>query len=107
MPLTALPNEVLHRIVKFLYPPGHLEPPYTSRYPLSNAPLSNDYWDLVEMAFVSRRFRSIVLDSYEHFSKILPKWSREATEHEALGYLLKSTGEDVEYMEPFEDPSTP
>ena len=56
---------------------------------------------------MSRRFRSIVLDSYEHFSKILPKWSREASEHEALGYLLKSTGEDVEYMEPFEDPSTP
>ena len=58
------------------------------------------------MAFVSRRFRSIVLDSYEHFSKILPKGSREATEHRALGYLLKSTGEDDEYME-LSDPSTP
>ena len=47
------------------------------------------------MAFVSRCLRSIVLDSYEHFSKVLPKGSREATEHGALGYLLKSTGEDV------------
>lgn len=106
MPLTALPNEVLHRILNFLYPPGHLEPPYTSRYPLSQTPLSNDYWDLVQMAFVSRRFRSIVLNSYEEFSKILPKGSLEATEHGALGYLLTSTGEDVEYMELL-DPSTP
>lgn len=50
MPLAALPNEVLHRIL------GHLEPPYTSRYPRSNAPLTDAYWDLVQMAFVSRHF---------------------------------------------------
>ncbi|KAK0507003.1 hypothetical protein JMJ35_010461 [Cladonia borealis] len=106
MPLTALPNEVLHRILKFLYPPGYLELPYTSRYPLSQLYLFNEYWDLLQMAFVSRRFRSIVLESYEHFSKVLPKGSREATEHGGLGYLLTSTGEDVEYEELL-NPSTP
>ena len=67
---------------------------------------SNEYWDLVQMAFVSRRFRSLVLESFERFSKILPKGSRESTEHGALGFLLTSTGEDVEYEELL-NPSTP
>ena len=106
MPLTALPNQALHRILKFLYPQGHLEPPYTSRYPPSNAPPSDDYWDLVQMAFVSRHIRSITLDSYKHFSNFLPKGSQEATKHGALGFLLRSTGEDVEYEELL-NPSTP
>ena len=107
MPLAALPNDVLHRILKFLYPPGNLEPPYTPRYPmLSPLTFSNDYWDLVQMAFVSRRFRSIVLESYDHFSKVLPKGSRESSEHGGLGLLLTSTGEDVEYKELL-NPSTP
>ena len=106
MPLTALPNEVLHRILKFLYPPGYLDPPYTSRYPLSQMNFSNQYWDLVLMAFVSRRLGSLVLESHEHFSKVLPKWSREVIEHGAFGCLLTSTGEDVEYEELL-NPSTP
>ena len=58
------------------------------------------------MAFVSRRFRSIVLESYEHYSQVLPKGSRESTEHGGFGLLLTSTGEDVEYEELL-NPSTP
>ena len=58
------------------------------------------------MAFVSRHFRSIVLDSYKHFSNILPKGSQETIEHGSLGFLLRSTVEDVEYEE-LSNPSTP
>ncbi len=57
------------------------------------------------MALVSRRFRTIVLDSYEHFSKFIPQGSLEAKEHGAFGYILKFTCNDVEYMELL-DPST-
>ena len=107
MPLTALPDEVIHRILEFLYPRGYLEPPYTPRYPMiTRLNFSNEYWDLVQMAFVSRRFRSLVLESYERFSKNLPKGSRESTEHGGLGFLLTSTGEEVEYEELL-NPSTP
>lgn len=48
------------------------------------------------MAFVSRHFRSIVLDSYEHFSKIIPKGNWEAIEHGAFGSLLRLTCEEFE-----------
>ena len=96
MSLTSLPNEVLHRILKLLYPPGSLGPHYTPRYPLCQRHLSNEYWDLVEMAFVSPQYRSLVLDVYEHFSKIIPKESWEGIEHAAFGSLLGLASEEFE-----------
>lgn len=56
--------------------------------------LSNEYWDLIALAFVSRHLRSIVLDNYEHFSKIIPKKSWEAIEHRAFGTLLGFASEE-------------
>ena len=41
------------------------------------------------MAFVSPHFRSIVLDSYEHVAKTIPKGSWAAIEHNTFGDLLE------------------
>lgn len=48
------------------------------------------------MALVSPQFRSLVLDIYEQFSKIIPEDSWEVIEHAAFGSLLGIASEEFE-----------